>query len=220
MENLVGIFAISAFGIVTAQFQNPFSAMMNTGTGSTNNATGCGTRINSCAPWCSKSLDANGCMVCSCQNGGMRPMGGINPMSGGINPMSGGMNPMSGGMNPMGMNPMNQMSQMFPGLTGGSSPMTGNVQKQGQTACSPAPTTCPVPQPWCERIADVMDEKVVAYVQGLNGQKHNPSSGKHCPQARQLRIAPSKSTVNSYHGALKPNQIEFKSCLETFYCTI
>jgi hypothetical protein len=81
-------------------------------------------------------------------------MGGINPMSGGINPMSGGMNPMSGGMNPMGMNPMNQMSQMFPGLTGGSSPMTGNVQKQGQTACSPAPTTCPVPQPWCERIAD------------------------------------------------------------------
>lgn len=65
----------------------------------------------------------------------------------------GGMNPMSGGMNPMGMNPMGQMSQMFPALTGGQSPMTGSAQKQGQS-CPPAPTTCPVPQPWCERIAD------------------------------------------------------------------
>ena len=88
--------------------------------------------------------------------GGMNQMsGGLNPMSGAMNPMSGAMNPMSGGMNPMGMNPMNQMSKLFPGLTGGISPMTGSVQKQGQqTACSPAPTTCPVPQPWCERIAD------------------------------------------------------------------
>lgn len=70
----------------------------------------------------------------------------------GMNVM-GGMNPMSGGMNPMGMHPMGQLSQMFPALTGGQSPMTGSVQKQGQS-CSPAPTTCPVPQPWCERIAD------------------------------------------------------------------
>ena len=66
--------------------------------------------------------------------------------------IQGGTNPMQL-MNMPNMNPMSSMG-MFPGMNGGLSPMMSGAHAQVSTSgsCDPAPTSCPVPQPWCQRM--------------------------------------------------------------------
>lgn len=97
---------------------------------------------------------------------GMSPLSGLSPMVGGMTSMGGGVNPIQGnnplklGVNPLrpGVNPLrpgiNPFTSMYSDL------MRGGISSQhvdnhtGRVECNPAPTTCPAPQPWCQRLPD------------------------------------------------------------------
>ncbi|KAL3884416.1 hypothetical protein ACJMK2_024555 [Sinanodonta woodiana] len=204
------------------QFPNFFASILK-GTG--NN---CMTGSVSClpAPWCRRLVDESGCAKCDCSQMESKAPENIeifkrsNPTSlsgemlGALRDYQRGQIALMGLLQLYGaqVNPMASIlggSSMFNGGMGPGSPPVQNVN----SSCDPAPYTCVVPPPWCQRVVNqqgcvkcICGQELQLYLQNLQGT----SSVMSQPPGF---LSPSASSMTSSASPLG------KSCLASFFCT-